>query len=92
MATNMEIKVQKQLIPYSNHNGVQTYRDYGFQLVSIYDTLPEIPVLMFSGLAPSGANEIDWGTPKGFSSITGQLEPKIRHISGRGEDATGLLG
>jgi len=60
MAKTLEIVTQKMLVPHSRLNGVQTYKDYGFQYIWIYDgdDLKKSPVL-FAGLAPSGRMEIE---------------------------------
>ena len=101
MAQKIEIVTQKILIPHCRVNGQQTYKDYGFQKVWIYDVNNDPPTILKAGWMPSGRFEIEAGHGGGVAAYspyqdggqtTGELEPKVKHIPYRTDDeATGVI-
>ncbi len=98
MATDYQIITKKMLVPHSKLNGLQTYKDFGVQYVTIIDCIPAIPQVIFTGMTLSGEFEIpplalvtETHRPGDPSEITGEEIPEVRDEYGHGEDATGFV-
>jgi len=87
------------MIPHSKYNGAQSYKDYGFQLVYLYDLRKDPQQVIWSGMAPSGENELVHPIAQGsvvevpgdITNDVGELEPMYTEPGVYDIKATGML-